>query len=234
MKSKIKEDDFVICTVKNIDKTTVFVDIDIGGTGSIIFPEIAAGRIRNIREYAYPGKKIVCKVMKINTDDIELSLRRVTASERENCLKRYEKERNFTKMISSVISSPSQILEKIKEKFDIADFVDQAIKNPKVLSEFFSKEESEKIIKILSERKEKEKKVKKIITLSSSSPSGLKDIKETLTISSANINYLGSSQFLVECSSSNFKEAEKRLLLVLQEIEKKAKQKSLSLTIKEK
>ena len=60
----IKTDDLILCTVKKIEGTTVFVDLGDSIHGTIVFSEIAAGRIRNIREYAIPGKKIVCKVLK--------------------------------------------------------------------------------------------------------------------------------------------------------------------------
>jgi len=54
---EIKEGDLVIATVKKIEGTTVFVEIeDSEIKGSIVFSEIAAGRIRNIREYVVPNK----------------------------------------------------------------------------------------------------------------------------------------------------------------------------------
>ena len=57
--------DIVLCTVDRIVGTIVFVKIDGDGEGSIILSEIAPGRIRNLREYVVPKKKIVCKVLRI-------------------------------------------------------------------------------------------------------------------------------------------------------------------------
>jgi translation initiation factor 2 alpha subunit (eIF-2alpha) len=51
--------DVVLCTVDRTAGTVVFVKIDGYGEGSIITSEIAPGRIRNLREYVVPKKKIV-------------------------------------------------------------------------------------------------------------------------------------------------------------------------------
>jgi len=56
---EFEEGDVVLCTVEKIEGTVVFVNID--GTnkqGTIITSEVAPGRIRNIREYVVPKKKI--------------------------------------------------------------------------------------------------------------------------------------------------------------------------------
>ena len=73
--------DVVLCTVDRIVGTTVFVNIEGDGEGSIVFSEIAPGRIRNIRDYVVPKKKIVCKVLRISGNRMDLSFRRVTLKE---------------------------------------------------------------------------------------------------------------------------------------------------------
>ena len=86
---ELREDDVVMCTVKEIEGTTVFLEIEGNGTGTMVMSEVAAGRIRNLREYVFPKKKVVCKVFKIaNGGHIELSLRRVTGKEREEAQER--------------------------------------------------------------------------------------------------------------------------------------------------
>ena len=230
----LKEEDLVFCTVKKIEKTNVFVDIDPSGSGSIVMSEIAAGRIRNLREYISPNKKIVCKVLKIHNGNIELSLRRVTAKERESVLLKYQKEKNLKNMLKSIVSDPDKIIEEIKKSYEIPEFLEEAKSNPKVIEKFLSKKESEALEKILSEKKEKEKIVKRTISLSSSSPQGVKEIKEILSVKEAEIHYLGSSKFSISVSGLNFKEANQKLESILQKIEKEAKQKKAVIEIKEK
>jgi translation initiation factor 2 alpha subunit (eIF-2alpha) len=64
---KLEEGQIVRCTVDKIAGTIVFVKIDdYNQEGTITFSEISPGRIRNIRDYVVPKKKIVCKVLKID------------------------------------------------------------------------------------------------------------------------------------------------------------------------
>ena len=76
------EGDIILCEVKDVVKTTVFVETLDGIKGSIVFSEVAPGRIRNIRDYVVPKKIIVCKILYIASDHLFLSLRRVKDEER--------------------------------------------------------------------------------------------------------------------------------------------------------
>jgi len=231
---EIKENDVVLCTVKKIEGTTVFVEIEGDGEGSIVFSEIAAGRIRNLREYVAPNKKIVCKVLKISKGHIQLSLRRVTAKEREEIMEIYKKERTLTSILKTITKEPKTIIEKIKQKYEIPEFIEEARENPKTIQKFLKKTEAEKLSKLLEEKKEKEKTVKKTFTLKSTASTGLEDIKEILDIKNTKISYLGSSKFSISVSGKNFKEANSKLEEAIEEIEKQAKAKHAELKIKEK
>ena len=234
MIENIKEDDIILCTVEKIEGTTVFVNLEDNKKGTIVLSEIAAGRIRKIRQYVFPGKKIACKVLKIHSNHIELSLRRVTAKEREEALEEHQKIKTLENMLASLKIPASEIVNKIKSAYLVSEFLEEARENPKIIEQFLSKDESLKLSKILSERKEKLKSVKKIFTLKSFSPSGLSDIKSILTTDKAEIHYLGSSKFSISKTSNNLKDAEKSLLYLLEEIEKRAKQKHALFQFKEK
>src|SRR3989344_2093318 len=81
--AKLEEGNLVLCSVTKIIGTTVFIHLDeYNIDGTLSFPEVAPGRIRNIRDYAFPGKKIVCKVLKIHPQSVEVSLRRVKVNEK--------------------------------------------------------------------------------------------------------------------------------------------------------
>jgi translation initiation factor 2 alpha subunit (eIF-2alpha) len=229
----IKEDDLVLCTVKKIDRTTVFVDIEGDGQGALEMSEIAAGRIRNIREYIAPNKKIVCKVLKIINGHPQLSLRRVTSKEREEVLEKNQKEKTFLSLIKTVITNPEEKIMKIKEKYELFDFYDEAKEKPELFHKFFSKEESEKLTKIISEKKEKEKIVKKTICIKTNSESGINDIKHILSEKDADIRYLGSSNFSVSVKAKEFKDANNILTKIIENIDKKAKEKKATLEIKD-
>ncbi len=234
MANELKPDDLVVCSVKKVEGTTVFVEIENKSLGTIVFSEIAAGRIRNIREYVFPNKQIVCKVLKVAPDHVELSLRRVTGKEREEIEEKWKKEKTFQGMLKSISKNHEQIIEKIKSKFDLSDFIDQIKENPALLKEFFSKEESEKIAKILAEKKEKDKEIKKVIKLNTDSDSGINDIKSILEMKNITVHYLGSSQFSISTKGKDFKQTQNILDSAIQEMQKKAKEKKVTIEIKEK
>ena len=228
------EGSLVLCTVKKIDKTNIFLDIEGYREGSMVLSEVAAGRIRNLREYVFPNKKIVCKVLNISNNHIELSLRRVTGKEKQEVLERYKKEKSLTSMLKTIVPNPQEIVKKIKKEFDFLTFLEEAKDNIQILKKFFTKEQIEKISKILAEKIAKEKEVKKFFKLSSTSPSGITEIKEILSIPEAEIRYLGSAQFSILMKAKDFKEANKKIESLLEQIKQKAKQKHVLFEIKEK
>lgn len=226
MEEEIKENDIVLCKVKKIEKTTVFVDIEGNGQGSIVLSEIAAGRIRNLRDYVAPNKEVVCKVLKVvGKNNIELSLRRVTAAERNEVLDRSKKTKTFKKIIEKNVKNPKEVLKKIEKLGPLNEIFEQSREDPSILKKIVSKEEFETLSKILAEKREKDKEVKKVIKIKSNSSQGIKDIKEILDIKDVKINYLGSSKFSIAVTAPDFKQANAKIEKAIEEIEKRAKEK---------
>ena len=232
---EIHEDDLLFCKVKGVEGASVFLEIEgEKRQGTMTLSEVAAGRIRNLREYVSPGRKGVCKVLRIMPDHIELSLRRVTAKEREQVLDAYKKERAFISVLKVVGENAEKVAEEIKKEFDIIDFLEQARADVKVLERFVSKENAKKILQIIAEKESKETKVIRKFVLKSDSEKGISEIKEILEVNDATIHYLGSSIFSIEVFSRDFKEANSMLDKILVEIEKKAKVKKAIFEIKQK
>ncbi|MDO8459788.1 MAG: hypothetical protein Q7S74_01640 [Nanoarchaeota archaeon] len=229
---EIKEDDLVLCTVKRIEGTTVFVDIEGNGKGSLVLSEVAAGRIRNLRDYVAMNKKIVCKALRVSGDHIELSLRRVTAKEKQYVLEKNQRERVLKNILKLGVENPDDILQKIKEKYDIIDFFEEAKANTDVFSQFMTKEQAKKIAVAFAEKSEKEKFVKRSIIMCSFSDSGLDDIKHALDVKGAEIHYLGSSMFSISVSAKDFKEANINLIAIIKEIEHRSKEKKILFEVK--
>ena len=232
---KLNENDVILCTVKRIEKTTVFLEIDGYGQGTMIFSEVSPGRIRNIREYVVPNKKIVCKVLRIKDGHPELSLRRVKAKERDEVLDTHKKEKILANILKPVMKGKTpEILEKIKEKYQLAEFLDEARENPDLIETFVTKTQATELKKIFAEKKEKEKEVSKIIILKTNKESGLKDIKESLKTDEAKINYLGSSKFSILVKDKNYKNANSKLDKIIEVIKSKAKSSGIKFELKEK
>ena len=230
----LKEDDIVMCNVDRIEGTTIFLTIENEGNGTMVVSEVAAGRIRNLREYVVPNKKIVCKILKITKDQVELSLRRVTGKEREELMDRYKKEKTLASMLKTIIKEPEKILAKIKEKYDLKDFLDIVKENKELLNDLMSKEEAEKFSKILTEKKDKAKEARRTIIVKTDSQAGIYDIKDVLSPKEVSIRYLGSSQFLIAATGKDFKEANIKLNTSIEVMQQKAKEKKVHFEIKEK
>lgn len=220
-----KEDDLVLCRVERIEGTTVFLDVQ-GIPGTMALSEVAAGRIRNIRDYVLPKKEVVCRILKVVGNHLELSLRRVTAKEREIVLDRYKKEKAFVSILKSVYSNAEKLIAKIKEEYDLGDFIDETKENPKILEKFIGKERTQKVFEMFFFKEEKEKSVGKKFVLKSFTENGLTEIKKILEVE-AKINYLGGGAFSILVSANDFKEANHKLEKLLEQIEKKAKEKKV-------
>jgi len=228
-----EEGDVVLCTVKNIVGTTVFVKIDGNGEGSIVLSEIAPGRIRNLRDYVVPNKKIVCKVLKKEEDHYQLSLRRVSTKEKQKVMDEYKKEKSSEMILKGILKEKCPlVLEKIKEP--IYDFLQKAKENPKLLEKICTKEEAKRILKVLKQKKEKEKEIKKEFFLRSNAPDGIKKIKKILDIKKNNliIKYLGSSKFSLGIKLKDLRKADSLADEILEEIKKRAKQEKCEFGVK--
>src|SRR3990167_2288757 len=97
-----EEGDLVLCTVTSVQFHSVFVDMDEYKRGGMIhISEVSPGRIRNIRDFVKEGKKIVCKVLRINKEKgyIDLSLRRVNESEKRRKIDQIKREQNAENIV---------------------------------------------------------------------------------------------------------------------------------------
>lgn len=232
---KYEEGDLVLCVVDRIVGTVVFVKIENNGEGSIITAEIAPGRIRNLRDYVFPKKKIVCKILKIDSSgNIHLSLRRVKENEKRKVLEEHNQENSVISIIKSITKEKSEeIIEKIKKQSTILDFLQKAKENPKILEEIVGKQNSERILGIFGKQKSKKAIIKKEFVLKTSAPNGIELIKKILLeIQNTKIKYLSAGRYSIEIESSDLKKADNELNEILKKIEQQAKTHSIEFAIK--
>lgn len=220
---ELEEGSIVLCTVVKIIGTTVFVKLDdYGKEGTIITSEIAPGRIRNLRDYVVPNKKIVCKILRLdNQGHIDLSLRRVIAKEKREIIEAHEKEKSIISAIKTMVSNPDEAIQKIKSKGLITDFFEAVKTNPEKLREVMSEEEAQRLIKAINEKKEREVTVKKKFMLTNKSEDGIKKIKKILPKETI---YIAAGKYFIEIKDKNYKEANRKIEEAIKDIEQKAKQ----------
>jgi len=224
-----EEEELVLCTVEQIMGTTVFVKLDnYNKTGVISTSEVAPGRIRNIRDYVIPNKKIVCKVLRIDQakGQIDLSLRRVSQKDARKIIDGYNQEKAALTILRLASKNPEEAVLEIKKKYEnVYAFLEKARENDEIIKDFFNKDETEKLSKLIREKiKAKKFEAKKKISLSTIASNGISIIKKALAVKDAKVTYLGAPFYLVSVESKDYKDANKKLENALLEICKKIKE----------
>jgi translation initiation factor 2 alpha subunit (eIF-2alpha) len=234
---ELEEDSIVLGIVEKIEHMNVFVKLQSGKIGTIVTSEIAPGRIKNLRAYVAPNKIIVCKVLRISNNHIDLSLRRVTSKEKKEILLKYQQEKDFEMGLKSILKENfSETEKKVKENFEtLSDFLEKIQQDPDVLKKFIPKDFQEQILK-LTEKKKKEIEVKKIVKLKCFDPRGLEKIKEILKIENnkAKVIYVSAGNYLIILKEEDYKTANHLMQNITEEIQKKSKKYSCEILIEEK
>ena len=219
------EDELVFCTVSSVQSHSVFVKLEEYGIGGMIhISEVAPGRIRNIRDYVVENKPVVCKVIGVNKErgHVDLSLRRVTESQRRAKLNEVKQEQKAEKIVELVakqlnIQPPqlySQVFEKVSDKFHSlfeafialakGDILIDELKLPKQVSDAINEAVMLRIKPPVVELKGK-------LTLASYEPDGVSVVKAALKLAvqeGASVSYLGSGAYLFRVIAENYKSGE--------------------------
>ncbi|MBR9705467.1 hypothetical protein GOV14_00365 [Candidatus Pacearchaeota archaeon] len=239
MVHELVEGQIVLCMVEKIMGTTVFCKIGTDNEGTLITSEISPGRIRNLRDYVIPGKKIVCKVLSLK-NGVHLSLRRVKQGERKELLDRLKKEKSYNAIIRTVLGKEEskKTLKEIDKDYYIIDFFETIKADPKILNKYFTIKEADKILKILETKKDKPKELKQILKLSSKSPTGINTVKEIIQKAcegtKCDVSYIAAGKYSLGIVGSDFKTIKTELHHVADKIEDLAKKHSCEFSIDKK
>ena len=229
-----KDSEVILCTVKKILPTTVFVTVDEyqHKEGIIHISEIAPGRIRTIRDYVKEGKKILCKVLRVNPErgSIDLSLRRVTKSAQINKNQELKLEQKAEKVLEVFGHQIKKSLEEVYKEFGFkivdehgslhACFDEVLVNGDKVLSSLGVKD-AKKLTELIQIRmKPPEVKMDRNMNLKCKSPNGIEVIKNAITKALAfaktkkyaiDILYNGAPKYKLSVKASDYKTGEKQL-----------------------
>ena len=225
------EDEIVLCTVTAVHHHSVFAKLDdYGKTGMIHISEVSPGRIRNLRDYVVEGKKIVCKVLRIDKQKghIDLSLRRVNENIRRNKIDEIKQEQRAEKLIEGLAKKLNkdvkeiypEISDKILKKYEYIHQCFNDVANNRVSLEKvgINEKTARELTEIIRERiKPTIVEIKGNLNLKSYDPNGIEIIKKTLKKlknigkESIAIQYLGAGKYGVKVKAKNYKEAEKIL-----------------------
>jgi len=221
-------DDIVICTVKKILPHSVFVNLDeYDREGMVHISEVSPGRIRNLRDFVSEGRKIVCKVLRVNQERgyIDLSLRRVNLIQRRKKVDDYKQESKAEKLMEVVGKELKLNIEqmykevgyKILEKYDsLTECFKEIINNDLKLNKLGIKDNIAKKIETLVEERMKPQMVsiKGILKISTKESNGIEIIRKilnNLTSKGIEVTYLGAPKYRIFVEDSDYKKAEFRL-----------------------
>src|SRR5467141_1592084 len=114
--------DLVVVTVTRVEDYGAYVKLDefSGIEGLVHISEISTTWVRNIREHARQGQKLVLKVLRVSSqrNQIDLSLRRVTGREKSEKMLEWKKERKAEAILKSAaerMNKPEEDAEAIKK-----------------------------------------------------------------------------------------------------------------------
>lgn len=232
-----KEGDLILCKVKKVTNTITFVELPNKKEGTIISSEIAAGRIKLMRQYVVPNKQIVCKILEIDGSNIHLSLRRVNAKERSEVMQKAKQTQAIQTAFKQILKdSESEIREKILNDFEnLYEFATQAKSDETLLSKYIPEQFQEQLSKIIN-KKRKNEQFQKLIKIKCLDPDGISKIKNTLetTNEKAKITYITAGKFSLKLEVTDTKQGKKEMQEITENIEKKAKQNNCEIFITDK
>ncbi|MEW6063265.1 MAG: translation initiation factor IF-2 subunit alpha [Nanoarchaeota archaeon] len=222
--------ELVLCTVKKIAYHSVFVSLDEyeNREGMIHISEVSPGRIRTLGDFVKEGKKIVCKVLNFNKEDgrIDLSLRRVSVSEKINKNNEYKQEQKAEKLFETAATKFNKDLKWVYDNFgyniierygSLNTFLQSILeKDESILKEIsIPKNIIDTIYKLAKEKiKSKEVNISGNIILKSFQPDGINIIKRVLLNAEKGgikVMYIGSPKYRVSVTAKDYKSAEEIL-----------------------
>lgn len=121
------QDELVVAVVAEILDHGAYVKLESHGgkRGYLPISEISQGWVTDIRKFINPGQRVVLRVIRVNPQkgQIDLSLKRVSQSERNSMLKAWKRKRKFFKIIEEFAESsklPKEAVENILRAFSSA------------------------------------------------------------------------------------------------------------------
>lgn len=226
-KSGFPEDsEIVLCTVTKVHYNMVFVTLDEyqNKTGVIHISEIAPGRIRNIRDYVVEGKKVICKVLRINHErgNIDLSLRRVNDKQRRTKNSQIKQEQLAEKIIELVAKDLKldvktlyrTVSDKVFQEYDLihACFQDAVMEEFNLEKLGLEKKVLEKLKEAVFLRiKPPEVMIAGNFSIITYDPNGVQIVKDALKFvkgEGVEIKYMGAGKYRLTIKAGDYKTAE--------------------------
>ena len=231
-----EQGEIILATVTKVMDHGAYVTLDEYDDiqGFLHISEIAPGWIRSVSRFVKDGEKKVLLVKKVKADDIDLSLKQVSKDQKKQKLKdvkKYEKGKTLLENLQEKINLTDEEIEKLEDKmytqFDSVydGFMEIARNGISVITDLkLTKKITTAIEEICSKIKLPSVEIRGIMEITNNKPNGVEIIKKTLLDiikkdSTMDITYLGAPKYRISIISENFKDAEKLLKPIIEEIE---------------
>ena len=230
--------EIVICTVRELTSHGIYLNLDQYNAmnGFLHVSEISTGWVRNIDRVAKVQQKLVLKVIRADRSrkEIDLSLRQVTNEERRAKVIQWKRDER-AHAIMNVVRKKANLTEeqltdyvrRLEGEFGtLYDALETAAKKGEkgVASLEMPEQVKNAIVETANEKIVPPKyEVGAIVEISSRAPDGVEQVKKTLvaaTSSSANvkITYAGAPRYRIRITADDYKQAEKVMTTVLDNI----------------
>jgi len=227
--------ELVVATVKRIVPYGAYVELDEygGKEGLIHISEISSSWVRNIRHFVREGQKVVLQVLRVDKarGHIDLSLRRVSKSDRRRRMLEYKRERKAESVIITAAErvgmTPEELFDlvgdRLLDEYDtLYEGMVQVVKRgPEFLEKLGVPRDVAEVVAEVASKKVKIPmvKVSGTFTLTCYKPDGVKSIKEALISAEktagrgveVRIYTVGPPKYRIEVKAENYKRAEKAL-----------------------
>ncbi len=221
------EGDIVLCTVVDVGDAVTSVVLNDGTKGTIVSSEIASGRIKYMRSYVVPNKKIVCKVLSNNGKSLNLSLRRVSLKEKQEIMKGYKQKMSIKSAFKQILGKDyDSIRKKILEDYkDLLNFMDDIHKlEGDTLSKYIPEKYIESVKKI-NDKREKEAEVRFSVVVSCIEKDGIVRIKKVFENEDENLKiiYASAGKFILKYVADDFKKAKQNMNSIIETMKERAR-----------
>lgn len=221
-----KRNEVVVCTPIKILPHAVFVALKEYNNieGMIHVSQVSSRWVKNINTFFQIGRDIVCKVISIKGDSIDLSLKAITPAEKTRKWNEWKAEVRAENILTTAAKSIGktkqdmykQVGNKVLAEYGaLSHFIDNyRVEGESVFSALnISADWSRAIAKYAAE-KHKDVRISLIVSMRTLAPNGLALIKaafEKIMKPGVRVKYISSPEYLIEIQASNYKQAEKQL-----------------------
>ncbi|MBU0953587.1 MAG: S1 RNA-binding domain-containing protein [Nanoarchaeota archaeon] len=232
-----KKYDVVICKVTKLFPNSATVEmIEYGKSGMVHVSEVASRWVRDIREFLKPNQIVTCRVMRVDGDQVSLSIKRVHKEEAASTMNAYNREKKAEKWLELAAQKQKKTLEQaykevgdmlIEEFGSLFKAFDVAAKKQELLKQKgITKMWIEPITEIAKKSiADKTFTFKANLNISVIRPDGIDVIQKALGSldKTLSVKYIAAPKYVLSITGKNPKELEKKLHEATETVEKQVR-----------